>query len=131
MSEHPMSVLQRARAAKGVGLRAFAEALGVPVTTVSGWDAGYEAIPSELRQRVRDVLRLTPIEDYVIEMAEDAPLRDRELERLEVEKAIAEGRAFASYAHQEGDPKCPCNSCRFERDDYGPAKAPSQEEPTR
>lgn len=117
---HPMHLLQYLRAEKGVGLRAMSERLGVTAATVSSWDAGYERLPTSAYLDIIELLQLTAPEAVLLGRAAQAPLRDREADRREAVQAIREGRAFASYAHQEGNPTCPCNSCRFERDDYGP-----------
>lgn len=115
MAKHPMIILQRLRAAKGIFLHEVSTRLGVRPSTVSAWDHGYERIPDKYRQALREVMRLTPMEDYWIEQAELAPLVDRAAATAEMHRAIAEGLAFVSYVHQDGNPECPCNECRFTR----------------
>lgn len=123
-----MHLLQHLRAAKGVGLRAMAERLGVTPVQVSNWDAGYDQLPTSAYLEMIDLLQLNATEAVLLGRAAQAPLRDREADRREADRAVQEGRAFASYAHQDGNPACPCNSCRFERDDYGPVPEPQEDQ---
>lgn len=93
-----------------------AERLGVTVVQVSSWERGRE------RPTDAQVVALHPIlSEGHLSRATLFDLRDLPMpDWAAIDAARAElaslGLTFQSYAHEEGNPDCPCNDCGMARD---------------
>lgn len=118
MKLHPFGqVVRRLRRERDVVLYDMAKRLGLGSAELSSIEMGYKLATPAVISGISKMLCLTSAEAEELAVAAGQPLRDESADRAEQEKAIAEGRAFVSYAHQETLFDCPCNECRYAKGD--------------
>lgn len=113
---HPFGrELRRLRQERHVRLFDMAKRLDLSPSRLCEYEKGYdEATPAMLKE-IALMLSLPAEEVDALAVAAGQPLRSREADRRYLEAARSAGLVFTSYQHQEGNPACPCNSCRYER----------------